>query len=359
MSASFSQTYTGGASNSPNYGGTVIFLSYIVAALALTYSIVTRLVRRANTSRVAPRVSLRILFACISFTTLSYYMSAFLFHSHSTWASPRALNLDVWNWMLGSSLFTDFAQELLSNEWATVWTTATLLWTGAVNVWLAVEGRRHRTKGLWQYFAIGQILPISFAQSLFAVELSVSRALEQSELKQSVGQKASEAKAPPEATKPARKAEDGDDQDEAAPDDEHLDLDLGPSLLDGPDAAVITFTSIATMYMIYLLPSYADKPEFMYMVLATRLLLFAPFIVAMRQDEPEDGGMDPMDATFYVAILIIPIALLIYTTVGQVPPEHESLQAAVDGLNTGMATRALGYDLLIGVGSCILMLWGA
>lgn len=343
-----------------NFFGAAIFVSYICAALALTFSIVNDLLEKHSHGSVHAKLNLRVVVACVSFTVLSYHMSSFLVASYTTWANNGVLKLDLWNWMIQSSLFSDFAHELISNEWATVWTTAALIWTGAVNIWLAVEGRRHKTKNLWQYFALGQILPISFAQSLFAINLSISRALEQSTGKGAATQeKKDEAPRPKKATSKEHTGNSKGSEDEDEHDDDHIDLNLGPSLIDGPDAAVITFTSIATMYLIYILPSYADKPEFMYMVLATRLLLFAPFIVAMRQEEPEDGGMDPMDATFYVAILIIPIALLIYTTVGSIPASEESTEAAISALHRGMATRALGYDLLIGFASSILMLWGA
>lgn len=132
-----------------NFIGSAIFLLYIYAALNLTWLIVAGLVekyRNARPTRTA--LSLRVFVACISFGALSYHMSEFLISSYVAWANRNKVPLptrdnwkpNLWPWMFQSTLFTDFATELVRNKWATVWTEAALIWTGVVNVWMAVQG---------------------------------------------------------------------------------------------------------------------------------------------------------------------------------------------------------------------------
>lgn len=140
-----------------NYLGTTLFLTYIALALYFTFTTIISLRRqykRISTLKLpqdaqhARKRHIKIYtgLATISFTILSYNMLRFLIESLATWSRTKTLlgvhpgGLALGSWMLESTLFTDFAKELVKDGPTAVWTQAALLGTWYSNVWMAHKG---------------------------------------------------------------------------------------------------------------------------------------------------------------------------------------------------------------------------
>jgi hypothetical protein len=147
-----------------SYIGAAIFLSYIVLALYSTLSIVaslytqyTRLYHGSNTAKDgealrnaksarARHIKIYTFLASVSFATLSYHMLFFLITHYFayTGASDRDFSsisvAGLKKWMLDSTLFQDFAAELVKNEANAMWTQLAILATWFWNVWMARKG---------------------------------------------------------------------------------------------------------------------------------------------------------------------------------------------------------------------------
>ena len=201
--------------DAPNVLGGTIFICYIVAALLLTGLIVLDLYKSSLRSpppstwnHVQQLFTFSVL-AVLSFVTLSYHMLSFLITAYSNWAIARGLalpqgvrkndldRLHLWQWARTSKLFQDFATNICmesnGNWW---WTEHTLIFSMAWNIYMAVEGNlerfisfyplqsiwcltvmhftdrcppgtRRRIPRIWFYFALDQILPVSFTMNLF------------------------------------------------------------------------------------------------------------------------------------------------------------------------------------------------
>ena len=146
-----------------NYIGTAIFLSYIAAALYATITIVYTLytkytalfhstvskqdekLQAANIAR-ARHVKIYACLASISFATLSYHMLMFLISHYLNWTGAKSQSLSdvsgekLKTWMLNSTLFQDFAQELVKDAPSAVWTQAAIISTWFWNIWMAQKG---------------------------------------------------------------------------------------------------------------------------------------------------------------------------------------------------------------------------
>ena len=141
-----------------NYLGTTLFLSYILLALYFTSSISLSLYTQYKRipSAELPQdiknarirhIKIYTFLASISFALLSYNMLGFLMTSLTAWA--RTKNLlgvrvglgDFGGWMLETSLFESFAQELVRKRPSAVWTQGALLGTWFWNVWMASKGK--------------------------------------------------------------------------------------------------------------------------------------------------------------------------------------------------------------------------
>ncbi|CAO2647543.1 Nn.00g084650.m01.CDS01 [Neocucurbitaria sp. VM-36] len=182
-----------------NYVGSAIFLSYIVAALSATSAIVYSLYSQYNTifnSTTSPHdeklqaakvararhVKIYAFLASISFATLSYHMLMFLISHYIDWSGAKSLNLsqlsanDLKRWMLDSTLFQDFAQELVKDAPNAVWSQAAIVATWFWNIWMAQKARERRfdAQTMRSYILLGQILPISFTATLFIIKLHLS-----------------------------------------------------------------------------------------------------------------------------------------------------------------------------------------
>jgi hypothetical protein len=146
----------------PNsYIGAAIFLSYIVLALystlRISYSLYTQyasLYHTSNTSKDAEslkvakaararHIKIYTFLASISFATLSYHMLFFLINHYFEYIG--ATNRDfsavsgkrLGKWMLDSTLFQDFASELVANEANATWAQFAILATWFWNIWIA------------------------------------------------------------------------------------------------------------------------------------------------------------------------------------------------------------------------------
>lgn len=129
-------------------------------------------------------------------------------------------------------------------------------------------------------------------------------------------------------------------------------------MLDGGDFGLILITTLAAVYLTSILPTYSDKPEFIGLVLAVRLLLFVPYIIALRQQMVPDPDIPTVDATWFLTVLLVPVAILLGAVSRAVPSSMQSYSSALTGLDSGMAVKALGYDLILGVSGAVLMTVG-
>jgi ABC-type Fe3+ transport system permease subunit len=146
----------------PNsYTGAIIFLSYIVLALYATLSIIYSLytqyssifsiptkdekVKAARAAR-AQHIKIYAFLASVSFATLSYHMLFFLITHYLNWSGDKsgswsAVSIQkLQTWMLESTLFQDFATELVQSVPNAVWTQLAILATWFWNIWMARKG---------------------------------------------------------------------------------------------------------------------------------------------------------------------------------------------------------------------------
>ncbi|KAF2027150.1 hypothetical protein EK21DRAFT_29936, partial [Setomelanomma holmii] len=181
-----------------NYIGTTIFLSYIVLALYATLNITSSLSTQYNkayhlntphqdaTSKAAQEVRKRHIkiyafLSSISFATLSYHMLFYLITHYLNWTGKPTRSItnvssdSLKSWMLSSTLFQDFATELVAAPANTVYTQVAILATFFWNMWIAKKAREHhlRPAAMWTYILLSQILPISFTSALLITSLHI------------------------------------------------------------------------------------------------------------------------------------------------------------------------------------------
>ncbi|KAI7159145.1 hypothetical protein KC349_g4362 [Hortaea werneckii] len=172
-----------------NYLGAALFWSYILAALAFTglaiHTILninpttTRLKIHDDAKLLARSLRLFTCLATLSFATLSANMLHVLIHSFQHWHSalppthPIPTEPTTWlisqisSWSTSSTLFQDFASAILASPARRIWTLSELGMAMSVCLHMGLEGRRRQMPTLYVFFALGQILPVSFAQGLF------------------------------------------------------------------------------------------------------------------------------------------------------------------------------------------------
>ena len=170
---------------SRNYVGAGVFWTYILAALVLTGIIIRTLCQLHVASKTTQNRSLQPtwLFATLalaSFGTLSYNMLQVLIQSFNLWSSgqhPAQLSgypQAIWQWSITSDLFLDFGEAIVANTARFLWVQSALLATLSIAFYMGIEGRKHSIPRLWAFFALSQILPISFAQNLFYLAILLS-----------------------------------------------------------------------------------------------------------------------------------------------------------------------------------------
>lgn len=227
---------------STNYVGTVLFLSYIATALILSTRTTLHLHKRhrrllrLDSSSSAPSSSLSrhhrrsrhrltalTILAVASFASLSYHMLSFLHVSYTAFCASRRLNpfpiaspsttaAQLWAWVLGSTLFADFARDVATATGASgAWVQTALLGSLGMGLLLGIEGRRRRSgwsgeedekmagergeegdggrRRLGELVVLAQVLPVGFAGTLFLIgteiETEERRRLARSESKPS------------------------------------------------------------------------------------------------------------------------------------------------------------------------------
>jgi len=146
-----------------SYIGTTLFLSYILAALYSTFRITYSLyiqytsifhtstpdsngnLKAAKAAR-AKHIKAYAFLASISFATLSYHMLMFLITHYLEWSGAKTLSLNnvtiekLKRWMLASTLFHDFAQDLVKDAPNVVWTQAAILGTWFWSIYIGQKG---------------------------------------------------------------------------------------------------------------------------------------------------------------------------------------------------------------------------
>lgn len=212
-----------------NYVGTVLFLSYIATALILSTRTTLHLHKRhrrllrldssssaqssslsCHRRRSRHRLTALTILAVASFASLSYHMLSFLHVSYTAFCASRRLDpfpiaspstttaAQLWAWMLGSTLFTDFARDLATVTGASgAWVQAALLGSLGMGLLLGIEGRRRgsgwsgegdekmaeergeeeeeeegdggRRRRLGELVVLAQVLPVGFAGTLFLI----------------------------------------------------------------------------------------------------------------------------------------------------------------------------------------------
>lgn len=162
------QAWTNDIHAGTNTSGAVIFFAYIIAALTFTFVIVKDIFilksalkgeDRKHGSAARPSTHLVRFYsvaALVSFSVLSWNMLNFLLASYADWAkenhptisvtstSLRGLHTQawyVWVWATSSTLFETFAEDLLrdANTWR--WTTLSLLYHYACNIYISTTGK--------------------------------------------------------------------------------------------------------------------------------------------------------------------------------------------------------------------------
>ncbi|KAF2212905.1 hypothetical protein CERZMDRAFT_97399 [Cercospora zeae-maydis SCOH1-5] len=163
-----------------NLFGALIFWLYIVLALVFTYIVLDSIIRIPSPPEKRNQILIFSGLASFSFAALSFNMLHVLVYSFKLWTqdNPRAEEMNVstalltiWKWSVTSTLFKDFGVAIVENLDRFIWTQAALWATMSVCLYMGVDGLQRRVPRLWAYFALSQILPISFAQNLFFVAL--------------------------------------------------------------------------------------------------------------------------------------------------------------------------------------------
>lgn len=176
MSSFFKQNPLTQYTTPPNNSiGSAIFLSYIVVALYLTstlgYSLFTQYFAVFHSHPSSPpskfkqngegkvetrsarkrHVKIYGVLALISFVSISWHMLGFLITSFLNWRNSGTRNIfevlgnnafdKLKKWMLETSLFNDFAVQLVADGESAVWTQGAILATWFWNLFLASKGK--------------------------------------------------------------------------------------------------------------------------------------------------------------------------------------------------------------------------
>ncbi|KAL0485437.1 undecaprenyl-diphosphatase [Acrasis kona] len=83
----------------------------------------------------------------------------------------RDLPSRLWHWSTTSNLFQDFGDALVVNSSRWFWSSSALLLTQYNLYFIGTRGRLAGVPHLWLFFALAEILPISFTQNLFFIIL--------------------------------------------------------------------------------------------------------------------------------------------------------------------------------------------
>ncbi|OCT53539.1 hypothetical protein CLCR_10447 [Cladophialophora carrionii] len=326
------------AQSSKNVAGALIFFAYIVGALVLTglicrdliimYSCFSRQKRKdiqasgkdsGRTKRgTQSQVSILAALSALSFAVLTYHMLNFLTQSYQSWAPSESLSdvtfSKIWKWSIESRLFRDFAEFIINDPYRFWWTNVALTYSLGWNVYMTIEGFHNSIPHLWAYFLLDQILPVSFTQNMFLLATHL--------------------------------------QD----DKKHAEM----RALDPPSAVMQVLLVCTYFAVLATAPITVGSDWFIWVLLATRALLFAPFLVlrpriarpgASIQHQYVSSSANHIprhQAKWALAVISGYMALQLAQGILALP---SSITAVLPVLHDNPAVSTLGYDLLIGISS--------
>ncbi|CAD0092628.1 unnamed protein product [Aureobasidium mustum] len=297
-----------------NLSGALIFWAYIVGALACT-GIVLNTIRQSYLSNGRPKIPpVLATLALSSFATLSYHMLNVLILSYQQWTARHSIPLGaliganrtpihLWQWSITSSLFQDFGEAIVATKSRYLLSSSGLWSTLAVAVYMGIEGRRCKVPNLWAFFALLEILPTSFAQTLFYIML---------------------------CTKPQ------------PANSNHQSLSYWPFWYSVP---------LLYNYCLGKAPEYAGEGEWLiYTILAARVLLVLPLLLPLRSLSDQAPGTSPNTfqhvATLRLFTFSVGIQYLTHKRIADLGPWEQMPSVLFEALNSHPAVQALGYDLL-------------
>lgn len=294
-----------------NQSGALIFWAYIAAALAST-GVVLNTIKNShlqNNGRLDIPPVLAIL-AISSFATLSYYMLNVLIQSYQQWTTRHNIPLGaligsnrtplhLWQWSITSSLFQDFGEAIVATKSRYLLSSSGLWSTLAVAVYMGIEGRRHRVPNLWAFFALLEILPTSFAQTLFYIMLCSK----------------------PRSTNMNVRL-----------------LSYWPLWYAVP---------LAYAYCLNSAPGYAGEGEkLIYTILAARLLLVLPLVLPLSSLNNDTPNTFKHAATLRLFVFTVAIQFFTQKTIGDLGPLDQMPSILLQAMNSHPAVQTLSYDLL-------------
>ncbi|GAA5943141.1 uncharacterized protein JCM15063_005215 [Sporobolomyces koalae] len=116
--------------------------------------------------------------AVVSLTATWTYMGLYFQHSFREAAADRGIasaSFSTREWLNDVSLFKQawgYVCDTAERYW---WSEQLMYWTtGPLTILMSIEGRRLGIKHLWAYMLIGQLVAVSFAQSLFFAAITLA-----------------------------------------------------------------------------------------------------------------------------------------------------------------------------------------
>jgi hypothetical protein len=294
-----------------NHPGALIFWAYIVAALASTGVVLNTIRKSYLQNNGRPKIPpLLAILALSSFATLSYHMLNVLILSYQQWTTRHNIPLGaligsnrtplhLWQWSITSSLFQDFGRAIVATKPRYLLSSSGLWSTLAVALYMGIEGRRRKVPNLWVFFVLLEILPTSFAQTLFYIML---------------------------CTKPQ------------------------------PANSSIRFLAywplwyavpLAYAYCLNSAPAYAEEGEWLiYTILAARMLLVLPLILPLSS--LNDGVPNTFKHVATLRLFVFTVAIQFFTqkSIGDLGPLDQMPSVLLQALNSHPAVQTLSYDLL-------------
>ncbi|GAA5912843.1 uncharacterized protein JCM6883_004848 [Sporobolomyces salmoneus] len=149
-------------------------IGYFAAIGGLLYLVLPQLLLSNQTRGSLLFLALSVL----SLLTTWTYMFKYFQHSFKEAAFERGIamaDFSTREWLEDVSLFNEawgYVCQTAGRYW---WSEQLMYWTtGPLAMLMSVEGRRRGVKHIWAYMLIGQIVAISFAQSLFFAALALT-----------------------------------------------------------------------------------------------------------------------------------------------------------------------------------------
>ncbi|KAK6002284.1 hypothetical protein QM012_001922 [Aureobasidium pullulans] len=297
-----------------NLLGAFIFWAYIAGALAST-GIVLNTIRQSYLDNGRPKIpAFLAILALSSFATLSYHMLNVLILSYQQWTVRYSIPLGaliganrtplhLWQWSTTSSLFQDFGEAIVANKPRYLLSSSGLWSTLAVAAYMGIEGRRYNVPNLWAFFALLEILPTSFAQTLFYIMLCTK-------------------------SQPVNS--------------NHQILSYWPFWYSVP---------LLYNYCLSKAPEYAGEGEWLiYTILAARVLLVLPLVLSLRSLSGQAPVTSPNTfqhvATLRLFTFSMAVQYLTHKRIADLGPLDQMSSVLLKAFNSHPAVQALSYDLL-------------